>query len=186
MFTVLWPTNASKQENYRLYYHVAAACGYVFARLMGFSFSKQELFIKITIFLVLFTRALHCSTFRKKSCGQLASKFSFLVTRVSILVAKSYTFYSSETARFLNTVLCKGQDSVGPPSNTRAHQLLSKKGIKVCASCVEIISFWVSSTEIIWKLRIKAWQREVAVIKSCVFLAYPRRSSGDLYQRVAT
>ena len=35
---------------------------------MGFSFSKQELFIKITIFLVLFTWALHCSTFTKKSC----------------------------------------------------------------------------------------------------------------------
>ena len=31
-----------------------------------------------------------CSTFRKKSWGQLASKFSFFVTRTSILVAKNY------------------------------------------------------------------------------------------------
>ena len=30
------------------------------------------------------------STFRKKSWGQLASKFSFLVARTSILVAKNY------------------------------------------------------------------------------------------------
>ena len=30
------------------------------------------------------------STFRKKSLGQLASKFSFLVARTSILVAKNY------------------------------------------------------------------------------------------------
>ena len=78
----------------------------------------------------------------------------------------------------------KKKKAAGPPSKTRAYQLLFTKGIKACASCVEII--WVSSTEIIWKLRMKAWQREVAVIKSCVFPAYPRRSSGDLYQRVAT
>ena len=31
-----------------------------------------------------------CSTFRKKSWGQLAPKFSFLVARTSILVAKNY------------------------------------------------------------------------------------------------
>ena len=80
-------------------------------------------------------------------------------------------------------MLCKGQ-VLAHQAILGAHQLLSKKGIEVCASCVEII--WVSSTEIIWKLRIKAWQCEVAVIKSCVFPAYPRRSSGDLYQRVAT
>ena len=30
------------------------------------------------------------STFRKKSWGQLASKFSFLVARTSVLVAKNY------------------------------------------------------------------------------------------------
>ena len=37
------------------------------------------------------TRTLaQCSTFRKKSWGQLAPKFSFLVVRTSILVAKNY------------------------------------------------------------------------------------------------
>ena len=33
---------------------------------------------------------LQCSTFRKKSWGQQAPKFSFLVARTSILVAKNY------------------------------------------------------------------------------------------------
>ena len=31
-----------------------------------------------------------CSTFRKKSCGQLAPSFSFFAARTSILVAKNY------------------------------------------------------------------------------------------------
>ena len=35
-------------------------------------------------------KTLQGSTFRKKSWGQLASKFSFLVARTSILVAKNY------------------------------------------------------------------------------------------------
>ena len=33
---------------------------------------------------------IQCSTFRKKSWGQPAPKFSFLVARTSILVAKNY------------------------------------------------------------------------------------------------
>lgn len=140
---------------------------------MGFSFSKQELFIKITIFLVLFTRALHCSTFTKKSCWWPAG--------LQVFIFGHQSKHSSRQKLYI--FIRKGQ-VLAHQAILGAHQLLSKKGIKVCASCVEII--WVSSTEIIWKLRIKAWQREVAVIKSYVFPAYPRRSSGDLYQRVAT
>ena len=37
-----------------------------------------------------YARSFQGLTFRKKSWGHLASKFSFLVTRTSILVAKNY------------------------------------------------------------------------------------------------
>ena len=40
--------------------------------------------------LAIHLEALQCSTFRKKSWGQLAPKFSFFVARTSILVAKNY------------------------------------------------------------------------------------------------
>ena len=45
---------------------------------------------RLQIFLVAKKDISQGSTFRKKSWGHLASKFSFLVARTSILVAKNY------------------------------------------------------------------------------------------------
>ena len=45
-------------------------------------------FVQLLLFKV--TQQGQCLTFRKKSWGKLAPKFSFLVARTSILVAKNY------------------------------------------------------------------------------------------------